>query len=165
MDIKLPQDKLEVEAIKTNSEACVAGPLEIKGIQRAKAAVEDNAEIELLAYWAMPNETPEQTVARAHLRRLAHKFWVFNLAREAYHWLKHNGNHPKGARAIEDCVKQAAGSDYWDWHRGSRLFFWRFQEDADWRLEARDGAEFWHLSEPPTGLHFQNLCLGKQSLK
>ena len=48
-----------VEAINSESRktGCMAGVLELKGIQRAKAAVADDAGIEL-AYWAMSNETP-----------------------------------------------------------------------------------------------------------
>ena len=98
------------------------GQMELKGIQRAKAAVADHADIEL-AYWALPNETPKQTEARVRLRNFAHKWWVMNLAREAYAWLKRNGNHQADREAIENCLRRAAGSDYWDWHRGSTLLF------------------------------------------
>ena len=130
--------------------------MEVKGIQRAKAAVADDADIEL-AYWAPPGETEEQAAARVWLRKLAHKWWVLNLAREAYEWLRKNGNHAKDREAIEDCLRRAAGSDYWGWLRGSRLFFWRFPEECGWRKDARDGVEFWHLADPPTGTHFQNI--------
>ena len=65
--------------------------------------------------------------------------------------------HPNNRAAIEDCLRRAAGSDYWDWHRGSRLFFWRFSAECDWRKEARDGVEFFHLTKAPKGLHFQNI--------
>jgi hypothetical protein len=105
----------------------------------------------------MPDETLEQTKAREFLRRFAHKWWVYNLAKEAYAWAKQNGNHLKDLVAIEECIKRVAGSDYWEWHRGSRLFFWRFPEECGWRDDARDGVEFWHLTDPPTGLHFQNI--------
>jgi hypothetical protein len=53
--------------------------MELKGIQRAKAAVADDAGIEL-SYWALPNETPIQTKARIILRNLAHSWWVYNLS-------------------------------------------------------------------------------------
>ena len=132
------------------------GVLELKGIQRAKAAVPDDAGVDL-KYWALPNETKAQTDARTLLRRFAHMWWVYNLSREAYEWLRQNGNHLEDRLAIEDCIARAAGSDYWDWHRGSRLFFWRFPEEGGWRKDARDGVEFWHLTEPPTGLHFRNI--------
>eukprot|EP00956_Cyclotella_meneghiniana_P001321 scaffold1440_cov23-Cyclotella_meneghiniana.AAC.2 len=132
------------------------GLLETKGIQRAKAALPDDAGIEL-SYWALPNETDQQTHARALLRNFAHLWWVYNLAREAYAWLAANGNHPEDREGIEDCIRRAKGSDYWDWHRGSRLFFWRFPEECGWRKDARDGVEFWHLAKPPTGMHFQNI--------
>lgn len=130
--------------------------MELKGIQRAKAAVADDAGVDL-SFWAIPNKTPVQTIARDLLRCLAHSWWVMNLSREAHSWLAANGNHPKDARAIEDCIRRTASSDYWDWHRGSRLFFWRFPEEFGWRQEARDGTELWHLKDPPRGLHFENI--------
>ena len=132
------------------------GLMEVKGIQRAKAALPDDAGVEL-AYWALPNETQEQTIARNLLRRFSHAWWVMNLTREAYTWLAKNGSHPKDRKAIEDCLRRAAGSDFWEWHRGSRLFFWRFPAEDGWRRDARDGVQFWHLEDPPTGLHFQNI--------
>ena len=153
----LPQYAQVLEPIaKSPAHLHRKGQMELKGIQRAKAAVADDAGIEL-AYWALPNETPEQTKARVRLRNFAHKWWVMNLAREAYAWLKRNGNHPADREVIEICLRRAAGSDYWDWHRGSTLLFWRFPVECDWRLEARDGVEFWHLTDPPRGLHFQNI--------
>jgi hypothetical protein len=132
------------------------GVMELKGIQRAKAAVADDAGVDL-SYWALPNETQTQTHARDLLRRFAHTWWVMNLTREAHFWLAANGNHQGDAEAIADCIRRAAGSDYWDWHRGSRLFFWRFPEECGWRQDARDGVENWHLEDPPAGLHFQNI--------
>jgi len=132
------------------------GPMELKGIQRAKAALADDAGVEL-SYWALPNETEQQTMARHLLRVFAHIWWVYNLEREANAWLLANGNHPKDREGIEDCLRRAAGSDYWDWHRGSRLFFWRFPTECGWQADARDGVEFWHLTDPPKGLHFQNI--------
>jgi hypothetical protein len=53
------------------------GVLELKGIQRAKAAISDDATADL-SYWAMPNETKAQTEARARLRRVAHRWLVMN---------------------------------------------------------------------------------------
>jgi hypothetical protein len=132
------------------------GSLETKGIQRAKAALPDDAGIEL-SYWAPPGETPEQASARTRLRNFAHKWWVRNLTKEAHQWLQANGNHPEDREGVDDCICRAAGSDYWDWHRGSRLFFWRFPEESGWRKDARDGVEFWHLTKAPTGMHFQNI--------
>ena len=151
----VPEEVFDVIPESTKHEV-IKGQLESKGIQRAKAAVPDDAKIEL-AYWALPNETQQQAEARVMLRNFAHGWWVYNLAREAYQWLNANGNHPEDREAIEDCLRRAAGSDYWDWHRGSRLFFWRFPEEGGWRQDARDGVEFWHLTDPPTGLHFQNI--------
>ena len=153
----LPATMYVITAAKDDTSADqMAGLMELKGIQRAKAALADDAGVEL-SYWALPNETPEQTKARHLLRVFAHLWWVYNLAREAYAWLKANGNLPRDKEAIDDCIRRAAGSDYWDWHRGSRLFFWRFPTECGWQADARDGVEFWHLCDPPKGLHFQNI--------
>ena len=158
LDAILPQSELTFDPkheVDTR-EKKVVGAMELRGIQRAKAALADDAAVDL-SYWAMPNETPAQSLAREFLRRFAHRWWVYNLAKEAYSWLRTNGNTPKDRAAIEECIKRAAGSDYWEWHRGSKLFFWRFPEECNWRKDARDGTPFWHISEPPTGLHFQNI--------
>jgi hypothetical protein len=145
-----------VERAPKTKQRLVQGQMELKGIQRAKAAVTDNAAIEL-SYWALPNETPIQTKARIVLRNLAHTWWVSNVSREAHEWLARNGLHPKDQVATKDCLRRVAGSDYWDCHRGSHLFFWRFPVECDWRKEARDGTEFFHLTKAPKGLHFQNI--------
>jgi hypothetical protein len=80
-----------------------------------------------------------------------------NLSQEAYTCLAKNSNHPKDLAAIQDCLRRAVGSDYWEWHGGSLLYFWRFPVECDWRLEARDGVKNWHLGDPPSRLHFQNI--------
>ena len=95
--------------------------------------------------------------ARAVLRKFAHKWWAKHLTNEAMQVLRKNGHHPKDARATEDCLQCAEGADYWEWHRGSRLFFWRFPKACGWQRDARDGVEFWHLANPPTGRHFANI--------
>ena len=153
----LPHHSDEITPLHKMGEAPLAkGIMELKGIQRPKAARADDADVEL-EYWALPNETPKQTLARTCLRKFAHVWWVMNLTREAYAWLARNGSHPKDKAAIDDCLRRAAGSDYWEWFRGSRLFFWRFPVEDGWQKDARDGVEFWHLEDPPTGLHFQNI--------
>ncbi|KAL3794045.1 hypothetical protein HJC23_008933 [Cyclotella cryptica] len=129
------------------------GLLEIKGIQRVKAGLPDDPGIEP-SYWALPGETPEQATARVHLRNFAHKWW-----------LRANGNHPEDREGIEDCIRRAARSDYWDWHRGSRLFFWRFPEESGWIKDARDGVKFWHLTKVLTGMHFQNIPASSREAK
>ena len=82
---------------------------------------------------------------------------MYHLSKEAYEWVRVHGNHPHDIAAVEDCLRRAAGSDYWDWHRGSRLFFWRFPEDWGWQADARDGVPFFHTAPPPKGRHFQNI--------
>jgi hypothetical protein len=128
------------------------GLMEVKGIQRRKAALADDAGVKL-SFWALPNKTPAQTKSRALLHCFAHAWRVMNLTWEANAWLVANGSHPEDVAAVHDCLRRAASSDYWDWHRGSSLFFWRFLTECDWRPDARDGVELWHLTDPPTGLH------------
>ena len=81
----------------------MSGLLETKGIQCAKAALPDDAGIEL-SYWALPGETPEQAAARVRILNLAHKWWICNLETEAYGWLHANGNHSEDREAIENCI-------------------------------------------------------------
>ena len=33
-------------------------------------------------------------------------------------------------KAARDCVKRACGSLWWEWHSGSRPFFWRWPPDC-----------------------------------
>ena len=134
----------------------IVGEMEGKVMQRVKAAMADDAAIDL-DYWAMPGETAEQSQARVWLRNMAHRWWVYHLEKEVNDWIRHNGGHLADIEAAKDCIRRAAGSDYWDWHRGSRLFFWRFPEACGWRKDARDGVEFWHIAPPPKGRHFQNI--------
>ena len=74
-----------------------------------------------------------------------------NLRREASKWLANSLNSLPAERelnveAICDCLERAAGSTFWDWEDGSRLFFWRWGE---WWKSARDGEPFYHEKPPP----------------
>lgn len=130
--------------------------LEGKATQRVKAAIADDANVDL-DYWAVPGETEEESKAREVLRRFAHRYWRYNLKKETSRWLDDTGRKREDVNAAEDCLRRCSGSDYWEWHRGSRLHFWRIPEECNWRRDARDGAKFWHLKEPPKGLHFRNI--------
>lgn len=64
----LPEHEADVtHAVTGVHEARKKGAMELKGIQRSKAAVADDAGVDL-SYWALPNETPAQTSARELLR-------------------------------------------------------------------------------------------------
>ena len=79
---------------------------------------------------------------------------------EANRWIKSHGSHAVDSEAADDCLRRAEGSDYWEWHRGSRLFFWRYPVGPNypgWLEDARDGVPFFHRSDPPKGMHFQNI--------
>ena len=47
------------------------------------------------------------------------------------------------------CIYRARAASYWHWHRGSRIFFWRFPKQ--FRSTMRDGTPFYHLADPPVG--------------
>ena len=91
-----------------------------------KAAIGDDAQIET-DYWVMPGKTAEETKARVVPCEFAVRWWVLNLKTETDDWLRsHEGGCALDREAISDCLCRASGADYWEWHRGSRLFFWRF---------------------------------------
>ena len=52
-----------------------------------------------------------------------------------------------------DCIRRAAAADWWEWHDGSRPFFWRWPTES--REAIRDGMKMWQLSSPPTSRHPQ----------
>jgi hypothetical protein len=100
-------------------------PLEDKATTRIAAAQADDAEVDLSA-WSHPGETPVEAKARETLRRFAVRWWSMNLRREAMYWWNRSGKDPQNLAAIHNCIFRAQACSYWNWHRGSRLFFWRF---------------------------------------
>jgi len=123
-------------------------PLEAKVTTRVSAAQTDFAEVDLTA-WSSPSETEEEAHARVILRRFAVRWWADYLARDAMLWWRSNGRDPQDLAAIEDCIYRARAASYWHWHRGSRIFFWRFPKQ--FRSTMRDGTPFYHLADPPVG--------------
>lgn len=157
----LPSSIKQVSYAPTISERRPVGRLELEAIQRVEATQADDAPIDT-SYWALPDETPEEAEARDLLRRFSHHWWVKNLEREAYEWLEAQAtSDPEDAEAIEDCLRRARGSNFWEWPRGSRLFFWRYS-DPDWRRDARDGVQFWHVAEPPRGMTRSPPCASRE---
>ena len=69
-------------------------------------------------------------------------------------WWNQNGRDPMDLAAIQDCVFRAKACSYWHWHRGSRMFFWRFP--AEFHLQMRDGVPFYHIAPSPKG-HAHNM--------
>ena len=125
-------------------------------VQRVKAVIANDDRVDV-EYWALPNETVEQARARHKLRSFAHRWWVYRLKQEAKDWLRHHGNDKVDRQVVDDCLRRATGSDYWEWHHGSCLLFWWFPEEWGWSKDAIDGVPFWHIAEPPIGRHFQNI--------
>ncbi len=64
-------------------------------------------------------------------------------------WWNQNGRDPKDLAAILDILFRTRAAFYWQWHRGSRPFFWRFP--LKFREEMRDGVPFYHIAPSPVG--------------
>ena len=123
-------------------------PLEQKVTTRVAAAQTDFAEVDLTA-WSSPSETEAEGQARVILRRFAARWWAYYLEKDAMKWWNSNGRDPLDLAAIQDCVFRARATSYWHWHRGSRLFFWRFPREFQKMM--RDGTPFYHIAESPVG--------------
>ena len=124
-------------------------PLEQAVSTRLTAAKADNAEVDL-SLWALPEESEEETRARAVLRRFALRCWVRMQERSACAWLA--ARDPvkwDDHEAVEDCLRRCRAATYWSWPRGSRLLFWKFPDE--WAIDARDGVPFCHTEDPPAG--------------
>jgi hypothetical protein len=107
----------------------------------------DDQEVDL-ATWTMPDEMPEQTEARDVLQRFAAKWWAHYREQKAMEWLESAGGSGRAHNeaAIADCVQHMKACTYWNWTRGSRIFFWKFDEFLG---DMCDGIEFWHLGMAP----------------
>jgi len=119
------------------------------GVGRA-AATPDDAGIDL-SIWAMPGETQEQAKARQGLRKLAVRGWAWLVQRDAERWLE---AHPRASaqerRALDDCVRRARACSYWEWHRGSRIMWFRLPEE--WQTLFREGPRMFRMGELPKGM-------------
>jgi hypothetical protein len=64
--------------------------------------------------------------SRELLRHLFFRWWLRNLTLEASHWLATHGQdeYEVNRSSIHECIVRAYGSTWWDWHQGSRLFYW-----------------------------------------
>ena len=124
--------------------------LELKAETGSAATKADDAGIDL-STWAWEDETPNESKARNILRRACLRFWKRKVEEDGLQWLKDHPNHTREDRySIEDCIYRAKACTYWDWTRGSRIFWWRLPQDL--HEVFRDGYKFWHLSHPPQGM-------------
>jgi hypothetical protein len=121
-------------------------PLKEKVTTRVADAQADNVEVDLLA-WSLPQETAEEAKARVILCNFAVRWWAHNLKRETMRWWNQNVRELKDLAAIQDILFQACCFSYWQWHQGSRLFFWRFL--PKFREQMRDGMPFHHIAPCP----------------
>ena len=130
-------------------------PLEANVEVRGSATLPNDREAHL-SIWALPRETEEVAAARAVLRKVAVRWWKWNLEREVRSWLADRARRGtakeelvRNGEGVEDCILRARACTYWSWVRGSRLFFWRFP--SEYLADARDGVPFWREKEPPPG--------------
>ena len=150
--------ELHPTTVSTSSPKATAGltkdipfsPLELKDETGSAATKADDAGIDL-SVWALEDETPAEGRARNLLRQVCLRFWKWKIETEGLQWLKDHPKHTRNDRnSIEDCIRRAKACTYWDWTRGSRIFWWRLPQDL--HEVFRDGYKFWHLSHPPTGM-------------
>ena len=95
------------------------------------------------------------------IRRLALQVWQRNVRRSLIDYLKKSYGSDwfscqAGAKDREvgrDCLWRVSYCDWWEWPRGSTLFFWRWPTSI--RGLARDGHPVWWLSEPPRCMRLQ----------
>ncbi len=123
-------------------------PLEAKVTTRVAAAQTNFAEVDLIV-WSFPSEMEEEAQGRVALWRFAARWWANYLERDAMHWWMCNGRDPLDLAAIKDCIFWACAASYWHWHRGSRLFFWRFPKEFQKMMQ--DGTPFYHVANSPVG--------------
>ena len=112
-------------------------PLERKEDIGQAAAREDHAVVDL-SVWAPPGETAEVAAAQERIRKRAVAWWVFKVEQDGHQWLR---DHPKYAErdviAIEDSICRAKACSYWEWHRGSRIMWFRLP--SEWQALFWDG--------------------------
>ena len=108
--------------------------------------------------WAVRGIDPKLEAARKTIRvNFLLRQWRRNILRECLRFLaqsKQSSRQMDYARdliAVREAVVRAANASWWEWHDGSRLFFWRWP--PSWRKEARDRARAYHLIEPPPKPH------------
>ena len=78
-------------------------------------------------------------------------WWAFNVEQDRIQWLREHPGHTAGdVAAIEDCVRRARACSYWEWHRGSRIMWFRLPEE--WQPLFRDGPRLFHLGRHPKGM-------------
>ena len=133
-----------------------AGEASQEGGRNLKAARADDAEI---PKWMWNDRLWDQLVQRGVVlagdetarskmdwaaeilrERVAHKWWVINLRRGFEAWRAGDSPHARDDESLVaglDACQRAEDSTWWEWNRGSRLFFWRWP--PEYLITARDG--------------------------
>ena len=63
-------------------------------------------------------------------------------------WLRDHPKHTeKDIYALYDCMSRAKACSYWEWHRGSRIMWFRLPEE--WQSLFRDGPRLFHIGPLP----------------
>lgn len=83
-------------------------------------------------------------ILRLWRRRVYLSFRGFMKTKYGSFWHRSDSEDTVAGR---DCLRRTAAADFWEWHAGSRLFFWRWPEESrDW---ARDGHPIFLFDTPP----------------
>ena len=65
-------------------------------------------------------------------------------------WLRDHPDHTaKVIVALYDCMSMAKACSYWEWHRGTRIMWFRLPEE--WHLLFRDAPRIFHKGPLPKG--------------
>jgi hypothetical protein len=140
------------------------------GVQgRQNAAKDDDAEIPV-AYWDEPfwhalvvlgRKSPFIAAARnsvigkgqrpilSVLRGWVLRLWRVSVLRSLLRYLASEDVRDRTSDLVagRDCLHRVSQADFWEWHGGSRLFFWRWPPSLlEW---ARDGAPVYFNGEMP----------------
>jgi hypothetical protein len=95
------------------------------------------------------------------IQKLALRAWKRNVRLSFMKYMRDthgdNWTHcPAGRRDREvgrDCLWRVISCDWWEWPRGSTLFFWRWPRSV--RMLARDGHPVWWIATPPASMKLQ----------
>ena len=157
-----PGDGKEKQPLMGGTTPTVAfSPLERKEETGRAAATADHAVVDL-SVWAQPGETPRQAAAREVLRKLAVRYWAHMIERDAQRWLNEHPTHTERDEAgLDDCIWRAKACSYWEWHRGSRVMWFRLP--SEWQPLFRDGPKYFHFGPFPKGFTHNNPSESRQA--
>lgn len=91
-----------------------------------------------------------ETVVRWWRLRLAKEIRSYMRMTHGDRWFRDEGTTEmqKDKKVLRDVLRKVQSADYWEWHSGSTLFFWRWP--PDYRSQARDGVKIFVRSKLPS---------------